>query len=133
MTGHATGTFDVKLTPQPDEAAKPFGRMSIEKRFHGDLEGTSAGLMFVASTGVKDSAGYVALERVTGTLGGRHGSFVLQHNGLMNRGTGDLTISVVPDSGTDGLTGISGTLAITITNGVHRYDLTFTVTPGGAP
>ena len=125
MTGHATGTFEVKVTPKEFEALKPFGWMTIEKRFHGDLEGTSTGSMFVASTDVKDSAGYVALERVTGTIGGRSGSFVLQHNGLMNRGKGDLTIAVVPDSGTDGLAGLSGTMTIAITDGVHHYDLSY--------
>jgi len=125
VTGHATGTFDVKVTPLADDAAKPFARMSIEKQFHGDLEGTSRGVMLAASTGVKDSAGYVALETVTATVAGRHGTFILQHNGLMNRGAGDLTITIVPDSGTDGLAGISGTLTIAITNGVHHYDLSY--------
>ena len=125
----ATGTFDVKVTPQTDDAAKPFARMSLEKAFHGDLQGTSAGVMLAASTAVKNSAGYVALERVTATLGGRSGSFVLQHSGLMNRGEGTLTISIVPDSGSDGLAGISGTMAITITKGVHYYDLTYALSP----
>lgn len=126
MTAHATGTFDVKLTPFADDAAKPFARMSMEKQFHGDLEGTSRGVMLAASTAVKDSAGYVALETVTGTVAGRRGTFILQHSGLMNRGNGDLTITIVPDSGTDGLAGISGTLTITITNGVHHYELSYT-------
>jgi uncharacterized protein (TIGR02246 family) len=125
VDAHATGTFDVKVTPQQDDAAKPFARMSIEKQFHGDLEGTSTGVMLAASTGIKDSAGYVALERVTGTLAGRHGSFVLQHNGLMNRGKCDLTVTVVPDSGTEGLAGLSGTMAITIAGGVHSYAFTY--------
>jgi hypothetical protein len=125
VTGHAVGTFDVKLTPSSDEATKPFGRMSIEKQFHGALDGSSAGVMLSAGTDVKNSAGYVALERVTASLEGRRGSFVLQHNGLMDRGAGHLMISIVPDSGTDGLTGISGTMTIEIAGGVHRYDLSY--------
>lgn len=129
VSGHATGTFDVKLTPAADEAAKPFGRMAIEKQFHGDLEGTSQGVMLAASTGVRNSAGYVALETVTGTVAGRHGTFILQHNGLMNRGNGELSIAIVPDSGTDGLAGISGTMTITITDGVHHYDLSYAFAP----
>jgi ketosteroid isomerase-like protein len=133
VTGHATGTFDVKLTPTADEAAKPFSRMSVAKQFHGDLEGTSTGVMLTAPTGVKDSAGYVAFESVSGTIAGRRGTFVLQHSGLMNRGKGDLTITIVPDSGTDGLAGISGTMTITITNGVHHYDLSYAIAPKGAP
>ena len=125
VSGHAVGTFDVKLAPVTDDAAKPFGRMSIDKQFHGDIEGSSTGVMLTAGTDVKNSAGYVGLERVTGSVAGRHGSFVLQHNGLMNRGEGHLTISIVPDSGTDGLAGISGTMTIEVTGGVHHYDLSY--------
>lgn len=95
--------------------------MSIEKRFHGDLEATSQGEMIAVQSAVKGSAGYVALERVTGTLHGRSGSFVLQHSGTMTRGVPALTVTVVPDTGTDALTGITGTLDITIVDGNHTY------------
>ena len=100
---HAAGPFDVKLTPQPpaektDEAV--LGRMIIDKQFHGDLSATSRGQMLAAGTEVKGSAGYVAIERVTGKLNGREGSFHLQHSGTMNRGAPSLSITVVPDSGT---------------------------------
>src|SRR6185295_7416413 len=108
MTLRATGAFDVKLSPLTDEPpAEPgLGRMAISKQFHGDLEATSRGQMLTAGTEVKNSAGYVAIERVSGTVGGRRGSFVLQHTGTMNRGTPSLSISVVPDSGTGELTGL---------------------------
>jgi hypothetical protein len=123
MTMHANGPFDVKLTPQPAEPDidGDLGRMALDKTFHGDLEATSKGTMLSAMTGVKGSAGYVALERVTGTLHGRRGSFVLQHSGTMDRGAPALTISVVPDSGTDELVGLSGTMAIVIAQGKHNY------------
>src|SRR5687768_13681012 len=108
MTNRATGTFDVQLKPQPADdyadAAK-MGRMTIDKQFHGDLEATSKGQMLSALTAITNSAGYVAIERVTGTLQGRRGSFVLQHSGTMNRGAQQLVVTVVPDSGTDGLSG----------------------------
>ena len=123
MTMHANGPFDVKLTPQPAEPDidGDLGRMALDKTFHGDLEATSKGTMLSAMTGVKGSAGYVALERVTGTLHGRRGSFVLQHSGTMDRGAPALTISVVPDSGTDELVGLSGSMAIVIAQGKHNY------------
>jgi hypothetical protein len=127
---NATGTFDVKLTPRPAEekAADPtLGRMAIDKKFHGDLEGTSVGEMLTAGTSVKGSAGYVAMERVSGTLKGRGGSFVLQHSATMNRGTPSLSITVVPDSGTDELTGLAGKLAIVIAEGKHSYDFDYTL------
>jgi hypothetical protein len=128
MTDHARGTFEVKLTPQPNGEAGPgLGRMVLDKTFHGDLEATSQGQMLSAGTAVQGSAGYVALERVSGTLRGRTGTFVLQHYGLMNRGTPQLTITVVPDSGTDGLTGISGTMSIEIAGGKHSYDFEHTL------
>jgi hypothetical protein len=123
MTTHASGPFDVKLTPQPAEPDIDGGlaRMALDKTFHGDLEATSKGTMLSAMTEVKGSAGYVALERVIGTLQGRRGSFVLQHSGTMDRGAPALTISVVPDSGTDELVGLSGTMAIVIAQGRHSY------------
>ena len=130
MTGHASGTFDVKLTPQTDEggADSGLGRMSIDKQFHGDIEGASKGFMLAsAATIVKGSGGYVAMERVTGTLKGRTGSFVLQHSGTMTRGTPQLSVTVVPDSGTDQLTGIAGTLTIQIDAGKHSYEFEYTL------
>ncbi len=126
----ARGTFEVKLTPQPPEASAgtaPIGRMLLDKQFHGDLEATSQGQMLAAGTEVKGSAGYVALERVTGTLHGRSGTFVLQHTGTMNRGTPQLTITVVPDSGTGGLTGLAGSLTIEIADGKHSYGFEYTL------
>lgn len=129
---HARGTFEVQLTPQADESAAGagLGRMALDKQFHGDLEATSQGQMLSAGTAVQGSAGYVALERVSGTLQGRAGTFVLQHHGLMNRGTPSLTITVVPDSGTGELTGLAGTMAITIADGRHSYDFEHTLPDG---
>lgn len=129
MTQPATGTFDVKLTPQPvhPEAEGVLGRMSIDKRFHGDLQGTSRGEMMAASTAVPGSAGYVAIERVTAALEGRTGTFVLQHSGIMSRGDRSLSITVVPDSGTGELEGIAGTMDIVIEGGVHSYVLEYSL------
>lgn len=128
VVGHAKGTFDVKITPQEDAALdKTFSRMSIDKQIHGDLEATSKGLM-LATGGPKEGAGgYVALERVTGTLGGRTGSFTLQHNATMQNGKGDLNIVVVPGSGTEQLAGLSGKFNIEIKDGKHYYDLEYTL------
>jgi hypothetical protein len=126
----AKGTFEVKLAPQPlsDVAAgENLGRMSIDKVFAGDLVGTSKGEMLSAMTEVKGSAGYVALERVTGTIQGKRGSFVLQHSGTMNRSAPTLTVSVVPDSGTEGLVGISGTFKILIEPGKHSYEFSYSL------
>lgn len=127
---HATGSFEVKLLPQPlADADSGLGRLSIDKVFSGDLQGTSKGEMLSALTPVKGSAGYVAIERVTGTLQGRSGSFVLQHLGTMNRGAPTLTVLVVPDSGTEGLAGIAGSLSINITDGQHLYTFDYTLPP----
>jgi len=127
----ASGTFEVKLTPLDHHAtAEPtLGRMALDKVLRGDLEATGTGEMLTAGTAVKDSAGYVAVERITGTLHGRTGSFALLHTGVMARGAGQLTITVVPDSGTGELAGISGTLGIAIRDGKHFYDLDYTL-PG---
>lgn len=114
----ANGTFDVTLTPEGDT---PVSTMSISKTFHGDLDGSSTGRMLAVRTPVAGSAGYVAMERVTATLAGRRGSFALQHSGVMDKGAQSLSIAVVPDSGTDGLTGITGTLDIRIDAGQHFY------------
>lgn len=130
MIQHAVGAFEVKLAPQPpmDNAvpAAP-GRMTIDKQFHGDLNATSQGQMLAVQTGVKGSAGYVAMERVTGTLQGRSGSFVLQHTGTMNRGAPTLSVTVVPDSGTDQLTGLSGRMNIIIAGGKHSYEFDYSI------
>ncbi|MEX0878284.1 MAG: DUF3224 domain-containing protein [Thermoanaerobaculia bacterium] len=123
----ASGTFEVKLAPQADENTDPaLGRMSIDKQFQGDLEAGSKGQMLTAGTGVKGSAGYVAIERVSGKLQGRTGSFALQHSGTMTRGAPELTITVVPDSGTDQLAGLAGRMTIRIEGGKHFYDLEYT-------
>ena len=130
MQQHAIGTFDVTVTPQgPDDppATDVLGRMSISKQFHGDLNAASAGQMLTAGTSVKESAAYVALERVTGSLNGRAGSFVLQHTGIMARGAPDLTITVVPDSGTGDLTGLAGRMSILIADGRHSYVFDYTI------
>jgi hypothetical protein len=110
-----------------DPGSEMLGRMSIDKQFSGDLEATSRGQMLTGGTAIKTSAGYVAIELVTGTLKGRKGSFILQHTGVMNRGVPSLVITVVPDSGTGQLEGIRGTMAIRIEGGKHSYDLNYTL------
>jgi hypothetical protein len=129
----ATGSFEVKMAPQkpdnPQAEAAGLGRMSLDKQFHGDLEGTSQGEMLSVLDREKGSGGYVALERVTGKLQGREGSFVLQHNATMNRGAPELNIIVVPDSGTGQLAGISGSMKIRIEGGNHFYDLEYALEP----
>ncbi|MFZ3217439.1 MAG: DUF3224 domain-containing protein [Candidatus Acidiferrales bacterium] len=130
MAGHAKGMFDVKVEPQGelDKAeGSTLGRMSLDKQYHGDLEGSGKGQMLTAGTEVKGSAGYVAMERVTGTLNGRSGSFVLQHSGTMAHGALQLAIAVVPDSGSGQLTGLGGTLAIVIADGKHSYVFDYTL------
>jgi uncharacterized protein DUF3224 len=133
MSQQAKGSFDVKLQPidvyNKDEGSH-LARMSIDKQFHGDLEATSKGEMISAMGGVKGSAGYVAIERVTGTLSGRRGSFTLQHNATMTRGEPYLNIIVVPDSGTGELAGLSGTMKIIITNGAHAYEFNYVLNEG---
>ncbi len=127
---HASGTFEVKLSPQPPEdkaEGATLGRMSIDKQFHGDLEGTSKGQMLTAMTDVKGSAGYVAIERITGTLHGHSGSFVLQHSGTLTKGAAQQSITVVPDSGTGQLAGLTGKMTITIADGKHSYDFEYTL------
>src|SRR5260370_19788507 len=126
MTTHASGTFEVKLNPQSAYEAS-LGRMSIDKQFHGDLEATSKGEMLSAMGSVKGSAGYVAMELVSGTLHGRSGTFVLQHRGVMTRGEPQLSVTVVPDSGTGQLVGLTGTMVIKITDGNHSYEFDYTL------
>jgi hypothetical protein len=128
VTSHASGKFEVKLTPQAGEDDAGLGRATIDKRFHGDLEATSKGFMLSSSaTVVKGSGGYVAMERVTGKLKDRTGSFVLQHSGTMNRGTPQLIVTVVPDSATGDLTGLAGTMTIQIDAGKHSYNFEYTL------
>ncbi len=127
---HAKGTFEVKIEPvameQPGGGAV-LGRLSIEKSFAGDLVGTGRGEMLSARTPVESSAGYVAIERVTGTLEGRSGAFVLLHRGVMTKEGRELRITVVPDSGSGGLSGLAGELAIEIVDGEHFYDLEYSL------
>jgi hypothetical protein len=126
----AAGTFDVKinpLAPYNTSADAKLARMSIDKQFHGDLKATSQGEMLSAGTDIKGSAGYVAIERVTGMLNGRSGGFVLQHNATMTRGAPFLNIVVVPDSGTGELVGLSGTMQIIIEKGKHSYELQYSI------
>jgi uncharacterized protein DUF3224 len=123
----AAGPFDVKITPQDDNSDDPLlSRMILDKTYLGDLEATSAGQMLAAGTAVKGSAAYVAIEKVSGTLNGRAGTFVLQHVGIMNRNAPQLTITVVPDSGTGDLQGLSGKMTIIIApDGKHSYDFEY--------
>lgn len=133
MTNHASGTFEVKLNPQAQEEGvgdPSVGRMAIDKQFRGGLEATSRGQMLAAMTGVEGSAGYVAIERVTGTLDGRNGTFALQHNGTMTRGVPQLSVTVVPDSGTGELVGLDGRMTINIADGKHSYDFEYTLGSG---
>jgi hypothetical protein len=126
---HARGTFDVTITPvQPPEGTPPDapGRMTLAKVFHGDFEGTGVGEM-LATMAPGQSGAYAALERVTGTLGGRRGSFAMIHRGIMDKGAQELLITVVPGSGTDALEGVSGVFHLTIEGGEHRYDLEYSL------
>ena len=130
MANHASGAFDVKMAPQKaDNAvaeAANLSRMSLDKQYHGDLEATAKGEMLATSPDAKGSGVYVALERVTGTLKGRSGSFLLHHTGIMRRGVPQLIIEVVPDSGTGQLAGLSGKMNINIAaGGKHSYDFEY--------
>lgn len=122
----ASGEFDVKLAAQLTQD-KSLGRLLIDKQFRGDLTGSSKGEMLSAATEVKGSAGYVAIEKVTGALQGRSGTFVLQHSGTMNRGDGQLSVTVVPDSGTGELQGIKGRMTIRIAGGKHSYEFEYSI------
>jgi hypothetical protein len=130
MPNHATGTFEVKLTPF-DPAFKSednsIGRYSLDKQFHGALEATSKGEMLSGMGTVKGSGGYVAIERITGTLDGRTGTFILQHNGTMQNGVYHMNVVVVPDSGTAQLTGLQGSMEIIIKDTKHSYDFTYSL------
>jgi len=128
----ASGPFDVTLVAQepdnPRAQGAGLGRMSLDKRFHGDLQATSEGEMLALRGARADSAGYVAIERVTGTLHGRSGSFALQHSGTMDRGTSSLSVTVIPDSGSGELEGLTGSMAIDIgPGGAHAYRFEYTL------
>lgn len=127
----ATGTFDVKITPQASDLAPEgpnLGRMSLDKQFQGDLAGTAKGEMITAAgIAVKESAAYSAVERITGTLHGKSGSFALQHTGIMNRGTPSLNVTVVPDSATGELAGLTGKMEIIIEGKLHKYVLDYEI------
>jgi hypothetical protein len=130
----ATGPFEVKMNPQPlSEVAgsSGLGRMSLDKTYHGDLEATSQGEMLAFRSAVQGSAGYVAMETVSGTLHGRSGSFVLQHSSTMTRGAPTQSIRVVPDSGTGNLEGLAGSLVINIAEGQHSYHFDYTLGENG--
>ena len=128
MKIRANGTFEVKLSPQDDKDENPVvSRLVIDKQFHGDIEATSKGQMLAAGTAVKGSAGYVAIEQVNGTLAGRRGAFVLQHSGTMDRGAARLSITVVPDSGSEELAGLTGEMAINIVDGKHFYEFDYSL------
>ena len=129
MTMHANGPFNVKMSPQAD-ADLPQGvisRMTIDKQFQGDLEATSKGEMLSAGNPSAGSAGYVALEHVTGTLDGKQGSFVLQHSATIDHNVPHLSITVVPGSGTNQLTGLAGSMNILIKEGKHSYAFEYTL------
>jgi hypothetical protein len=136
MSHHASGTFDVTLTPQAAEEngngngnELSVGRMTIDKQFAGDLIATSKGQMLAVGTKIKGSAGYVAMEWVSGILQGRSGRFALQHGGTMTRGAPELSITVVPDSGTGELAGLSGRMTIEIVEGKHSYGFDYAFGP----
>jgi hypothetical protein len=121
-TSKAAGSFEVRMTSAGE------GRFTLDKQYHGDLNATASGEMLTAMTPVQGSAGYVAVEKVTGALVGRTGSFHLQHSGIMNRAVPSLTITVIPDSGTGDLTGLTGTMNITITaDGAHTYEFNYSL------
>jgi hypothetical protein len=130
VTTRATGTFDVSVLPIATEDKVDtggFSRLSIDKRFSGDLQATSRGQMVAAMTAVEGSGAYVAFERVTGTLSGRRGAFILQHSGTMGHGASEMRVTVVPDSGTGELTGLAGTMKVIIEGGKHSYEFEYTI------
>ena len=126
VTNHAAGPFDVKMIPQDDKTGDGLSRMLLDKQYHGDLEGTAKGQMLTGGISANHSGAYVAIEKFTGTLHGRSGSFVLHHTGIMTNGKPDLTILVAPDSGTGQLAGIAGKMTINIAaDGKHSYDFEY--------
>ena len=136
MTTQATGTFEVKVLPQTPVLGvgdPSVGRMALDKKFAGDLVATSLGEMLAAQTTTKGSAGYVAIERVRGSLHGRTGTFALQHTGTLNRGAPTLSVTVIPDSGTDELVGLSGSMTLENFEGQHSYRFDYTLPDGSEP
>lgn len=136
MTSHASGTFEVKIVPQvPEENVghPSIGRMSLDKEFSGDLQAVSKGQMLALRTAMEGSAGYVAIELVAGSLGGREGTFALQHYGIMRRGAPELVLTVIPDSGTGHLAGLDGRMRIIIANGTHSYEFDYSIDSPAAP
>jgi hypothetical protein len=130
MAQHAAGTFEVKTTPLPQDdttGGAAIGRFALDKQFHGDLEAASKGEMLGAGDPAKGTAGYVAIEHVTGTLRGRSGSFALQHIGTMDQGKVQLAVTVVPGSGAGELAAIAGTMTITVAAGKHSYEFDYTL------
>jgi hypothetical protein len=129
VTAHASGTFEVKTEPQSEDKAEGarVGRLSLTKQFHGGLEGSSKGEMLTAMSDVQGSAGYVALERFSGTLNDQSGTFLIQHSGIMTRGAAQQSVTVVPDSGTGQLVGLAGSMVINIADGKHSYEFEYTI------
>jgi hypothetical protein len=130
VTSRASGTFGVKATPQSSDdkgEGAPVGRFALDKQYHGELEAVGKGEMLTAGSPAKGSAGYVAIEKVRGTLGGRKGTFVLQHSGTMKRGALELTVRVVPDSGSGQLAGLEGKMTIKVAEGKHSYEMEYTL------
>jgi len=126
MNQKISGEFEVKMIPQPQDGATDApARMLLDKRYRGALDATAEGQMLALMSAVQGSAGYVAIERVTGSLDGQLGSFALQHTGTMNRGAPGLSVTVVPDSGTEGLLGLAGRMHIRIEGGKHFYDFEY--------
>lgn len=126
-TTKAAGPFDVKMAPQ-SPADAPVGRFALDKKYSGDLEGTGTGEMLTGMSAVPGSAGYVAIEKITGSLAGRRGSFHLLHKGVMTRGTPALSITVIPDSGTGELAGLTGTMDIQVArDGSHSYTFNYSL------
>ena len=133
MNYHAKGTFEVSMQPLSETdttVGAKLARMSLDKKFSGDLVGTGQGEMLSAVTDVKGSAGYVAIERVEATVNGRKGSFVFQLSGTMDRGAPQLSVTIVPDSGTEELSGIAGKFSINIVEGKHYYEFEYTLPNG---
>jgi len=127
MPNYAKGTFTVDVRPLTPAPAEGLSRFSINKRIHGDLEATTKGEMFSGGDPKQGMAGYVAIEVVSGTLGGKQGSFALQHTGTMDASGPKMQVMVVPGSGTGDLKGIAGTFTIRIENGQHSYEFEYTL------
>jgi hypothetical protein len=133
MYQQASGRFEVGITRESEDASESttLARSRLDKRYHGGLDANATGEMLTAVTATQGSAGYVAIERVTGSLDGRAGSFVLQHSGRMSRGAQHLDLFVVPDSGSGALTGLEGRMRIRIEDGQHFYDLEYRLPAAG--